>query len=730
MIQNDPPLRPAAQMQREDAVPDVDLGATLRALHGGLRRQWPVIAAAVVALSALTLAYLLVAQPKYTARAALIVDPRISNSVNGPEAPTLLLSDALVVDSELEVLSSREVTGRVAASLGLFEAEEEAAPPGPLGRALGALGGLRDRLAGGPEAPLLQGEDAEAGRREAIRRKMMEGFDITRAGGTYAIQIAYTDADPLFATRAVNALIEEYFTVSSDASLSDTRRISAWLDQRVAVLAAEVQAADRAVADYRRENVLFAMRDDLLPSEAELSAANDRLIGLRSRLIDLQAAEDRIAAILTSDSVAPLLDGTLGGEVASPALREMQTRFSRLIGDESELVDRWGADSDIVARNRQDQEQLRRLMLEEARQIAERIRSQRDAVGSQIAATGQQIEILRERASLDAQKSIRLRELEREAQAKRRQYESMLGQMVLATQNETFQRAPARIIARAVPPDEKSWPKGKRLLVLAVFGGLVLGGGIGFLREVGDNRLRRIGDLRDGLGLRYLGVLSPVPLRARDGRRAVGRPQSASLRGLAAELRQRRPEQGGQVAGLVSAGRDEGAPVVAGWLAAELAADLAGEGRVALLDLDGAGDLAPLLPGDVAVQQLTSVEDPRAIAARLAALAGEGRPVAVLYQRGAGPELLLRRRMPALAALIAEMRGRFDQVIVLLPPLQEAARTELAAELVDCAILVVRWGRSDLPELSQALSDAGALRPKLLGGLFATEGMRGFRRHN
>ncbi|RJL04106.1 GumC family protein [Paracoccus siganidrum] len=721
MIQNDPPLRHPARMQRDDAVPDVDLGATLRALRGGLRRQWPVIAAMVLLLSALTMAHLLVAQPKYTARAALIVDPRISNSVNGPEAPTLLLSDALVVDSELEVLSSREVTGRVAASLGLFEAAEEAAPPGPLGRVLTALGELRDRLAGGPEAPLLQGEDAEAGRREAIRRKMMEGFDITRAGGTYAIQIAYTDADPLFATRAVNALIEEYFTVSSDASLSDTRRISAWLDQRVAVLGGEVEAADRAVADYRRENDLFAMRDDLLPSEAELSAANDRLIGLRSRLIDLQTAEDRIAAILTSDSVAPLLDGTLGGEVASPALREMQTRFSRLIGDEGELVGRWGADSDIVARNRQDQAQLHRLMLEEARQIAERIRSQRDAVGSQIAATGQQIEILRERASLDAQKSIRLRELEREAQAKRRQYESMLGQMVLATQNETFQRAPARIIARAVPPDEKSWPKGKRLLALAVFGGLVLGAGIGFLREVTDNRLRRIGELRDGLGLRYLGVLSPVsPRRVRPA-------QSASLRGLAAELRQRRPEQGGLVCGLASAFRGEGAPVVAGWLAAELA----GDGRVALLDLDGAGDLAPLLPGNVAVQQLTSVEDPQAIATRLAALAEEGRPVAVLlHQRGAGPELLVRRRLQALVALIAEMRGRFDQVIVLLPPLDEAARTELAAELVDCAILVVRWGRSDLPELSQALTDAAALRPKLLGGLFATDGMRGFRRYN
>ena len=39
-------------------------------------------------------------------------------------------------------------------------------------------------------------------------------------------------------------------------------------------------AADRAVAEYRRENDLFMMRGSVLPSEAELSSATDRLIGL------------------------------------------------------------------------------------------------------------------------------------------------------------------------------------------------------------------------------------------------------------------------------------------------------------------------------------------------------------------------------------------------------------------------------------------------------------------
>ncbi len=60
-----------------------------------------MIAAITLVLTALALVYAYFATPTYTARAEMVIDPRISNSPSGPQAPTLLLSDALVVDSEL-----------------------------------------------------------------------------------------------------------------------------------------------------------------------------------------------------------------------------------------------------------------------------------------------------------------------------------------------------------------------------------------------------------------------------------------------------------------------------------------------------------------------------------------------------------------------------------------------------------------------------------------------------
>ena len=412
-----------------EAIPEVDLASTIRAARAGLARRWRVIAAITLVLTALALVYAYFATPTYTARAEMVIDPRISNSPSGPEAPTLLLSDALVVDSELKVLSSREVTMRSAQDMGLFEpGAQEPETPGPLSAVVGML---RSLLTADRETPVLDAADAEASRREIIRRKMMEDFDISRDGGTYVISIAYTSPDPVFAMNSVNTLIDAYFDVSSDAALSDTRRIASWLDQSVAKLADEVQAADRAVAEYRRENDLFMMRGSVLPSEAELSSATDRLIVLRSQLIEIENRQDKIEGIVSSGSAGALMDGTLGGDVASPALRDFQTRYAVLTSEQLDLVRRWGESSDLVARNRQDQQQLRDLILDEARQIADRMDTQIAAVRREISATEAQVEELRLGASADAEKSIRLRELERDAEAKRSQSASMLQQMIL-----------------------------------------------------------------------------------------------------------------------------------------------------------------------------------------------------------------------------------------------------------------------------------------------------------
>ena len=731
MIQNDRQWRRLPESQRENAVPEVDLAATLRALAAGLRRQWRLIAAVTLAMALVALFYVLTATPQYTARAAIVVDPRISNSLTGPEAPTLLLSDALVVDSEIKVLGSRDVTARVAQSLGLYDrpADESAGP----GLARRVLTGLKGLLGQGADAPAIADGAAQASRHEAIRREMMEGFDISRDGGTYVIDIAYTSDDLMFATDAVNTLIQQYFQAASDASLSDTRRIHSWLDQRVQVLAQEVKTADAAVADYREQNDLFPMAGGVLPSQAELSNANDLLIRLRQELIEAQTRQDKIKGIIASDSVGALLDGTLGGDVASPALRDFQTRYAGLVSEEHDLATRWGAGSDMVARNRTDQARLREVMMQEANQIVGRLSTQQETIRRQIAATESQIEELRTLANGDAQKSIQLNELEREADAKRGLYQSMLAELITSAQRETFQRSPARVIAQAVPPDEASSPKATRTLILAIFGGLLLGSALAFLREVMDDRLLRVADLRDGLGLRYMGLLPGIrsSYAVRPGTVLTPAKSDAVrrvLRGLTAELQQRRPDHAALITGIASCRRGEGRAQTAGWLAAEMAAH---DARVALISI--APEHARLFsgqPGHHLLPALNQLADPGQAALRIAALAQPGRPAVVSMAEGVAADLLVPAQYQMLAAVLAGLRDKVDHVILILPALSDASETEIAAGLVDGAILALRWGQERAPDLAETLGGSRVLRPLLLGGVFTAATARSFSRYN
>jgi polysaccharide biosynthesis transport protein len=80
---------------------------------------------------------------------------------------------------------------------------------------------------------------------------------------------------------------------------------------------------------------------------------------------------------------------------------------------------------------------------------------------------------------------VRLRELEREAQASRAVFEQFLLRFKETSEQQSLQRADVRIISPAAPPARPSHPKTALILIVAVIGGLVAGVGLAaFLEEM------------------------------------------------------------------------------------------------------------------------------------------------------------------------------------------------------------------------------------------------------
>lgn len=736
----------------------VDISSTVRAVVAGLLRQRFVIAAITAAFVALGLAYAMTATPTFTSTASVLVDPRIPSSptTGATAAPILLLSDQLVVDSEVKVLQSRELSARL-----LDRIKEIGRQPPPEGsifdvvsEAVDAARNAVEGLTGGTRDVVVDSETALLRAREAERLALVRNLAIERSGETYVIDVAYSSTSPAFAATVVNTLVDEYFLLQAQAALENTRRLNDWLSARVANLAEEVAAADAAVDSYRLANNLFGVDDESVNSSVrnELAEANAQLITTRSELIDIDAQIDQLNNAIATDVVSVSVDPE-----TSTTIGELRRSYFEKVDRARELAQQLGPDHALVLTARANTERARDLIVEELGNAAEALRVRRATFAAQAQTTQLRIDDLQRAIGEEDQKSIRLRQLQNGADAKRTLYQSLLQQLNDTAQKESFAPTPARIIARAVPADQKSAPNAKLVVVLAMFGGLVFGSAIAFLREELNDSLVRVDDVEHGLDLPLIGL---APLIGDDMRRLrrwgvkvpqgqhkalrFGRRPNQNLRFAADFPRSMRAETlrnldariAGDpnaprrcvVVGLTSAKKGEGKST----LCANFAVMKADRGhRVAVLDLDvralGFTGLARSVSKQNMLDGLLAGTSKLGDVVPSAHLSGvhvisPGRRDAVILSE---PDTLR-----ALARLIADMRTSFDYVIVDLPPLTGLVDAELAAQLTDQMVLVVEWGRTRLGQLKHLLSVNGRVRQSLVGAIYSKVRLKSYVDYN
>ena len=109
-----------------------------------------------------------------------------------------------------------------------------------------------------------------------------------------------------------------------------------------------------------------------------------------------------------------------------------------------------------------------------------------------------------------AHSGLRLVQLQREADANRSIYETFLSRYKQAMEQESLAMPDARLISRAVPPEDPIYPNKLRFLLIGIVGGLAVGGGLAFLREGFDRRIRQTSEIETVTGIPVFGFLPKV----------------------------------------------------------------------------------------------------------------------------------------------------------------------------------------------------------------------------
>ncbi|CAK7260028.1 MULTISPECIES: GumC family protein [unclassified Shinella] len=429
-----------ASIENRDGDGMIDPWAIARKLY----QRLPVIALVAILAVGLTAAYVFTVPPIYTAWTRIVVDPSSRKPFEDANAPSLVGSEALGLDTQLLIVSSAAVLEPVVTEYKLVEDPEFA----------------KEAAADTPERRV--GKVTEA---------LAKAMTVSREGATYIISIGVKSQSAQKSADLSQAVAKSYLREQQQFQLNSSRQLAEQIDSRLIGLRERVREAEEKVQQFRAEKRLQSAVDGTLLVGQELGGLNTQLVEARSALASATAANEEIQRYFKRE-VAPT---ALGEVVNSPRVTQLLEEYSRAVRSEASLAAALLPQHPSLLRAKAEVARISSLVRSEIQAIGEGKKVELDVARQRVANLERQMETLRTSSNVSDQDLIVLRELETEAKSTRAVYENVLGRAKEVANLEQITMPVARIISQAQPPEYPSWPRKKILLALAGFVGCALG---------------------------------------------------------------------------------------------------------------------------------------------------------------------------------------------------------------------------------------------------------------
>jgi len=679
-----------------------------------LRRQWPLIAGAAGLSLMLVFIYLAMAKPMYTANARILMDTRQTQVLDKDSGSNSALIDTGYVDSQVEVINSDDLILSVVRRLRLTEDPEfNGSKQGLLGSMIGKIMSLFD--------------SGEPPSRERIEHNVVElvqkNLRVERVLTTYVLSLSYRAENPELSMKVANAIADTYIVGALEAKYQSTKRATEWLQQRSTELSQQASASDRAVQSFKAEHNIVGTSRGLM-SEQQLSDLNTQLVQARAATGEAKARLDRIDTISSDQDLA---QSTVTDALNNTVITRLRAQYLDLQSQYADWSRKYGKTHQATVNLSNKMDELRKAIADEVRRISDAYRSDYEIAKSREASLERNVKDLVAQAGHTGQAEVQLRDLESAADTYRNLYNNFLEKLQSATQNQSFPISEARLISTATKPTKKSSPKTVLALAGGLVGGLCLGFGAAFARELLNDVLRTPGEVEEELGVKCLGVLPEIrPSRtAQTSPGAMGPPVSRyvldhpfsrfaeTLRNIKVSVDVARLTREVKVIGIVSSLPKEGKTTVAANFAH-------------LIALTGHRTL--LIDGDLHTRSLTRELAPNAKTGLVEALS-DPRSFEYQVQRSKEtgldflPSIFASRMVnsadivasKAMADLLAMMREHYEYIIIDLAPVMPVADSKAVSFLIDAMVYVIEWGKTTRSALQESLSGSEVLQKKLLG---------------
>jgi len=349
--------------------------------------------------------------------------------------------------------------------------------------------------------------------------KLDSSLYVSKIEETQAIQIRFTHTDPVVAAKIANGVAQVFVDESFANKTTQSSNSATWLDRTTRQLKAQMEEAERNLADYSRNNDIFFSTDE-----------KQNLVV--SKLVDLY--DKALKAEVNANSKSSLYDEVKEGRVtrlpeafSDPGITQNQTKLGGLQIEVAQLTATFGPENPKVVAVRNQMRELERLVADSTKNLGDRLQAEAERAGREEKLLKGSFESAKTEAIQQNQAAIKFNILKQNVETTKALYNDFLQKTNQAQIEQRQEANDMRIIdlARAIPVG----PRRGRAIFIGLVLSLAAGVGLALLLEYLDNTVKGVEDVSR---VAQLPTLALIPSMDADAKRLVGGKKKGRQRGI------------------------------------------------------------------------------------------------------------------------------------------------------------------------------------------------------
>jgi capsular exopolysaccharide synthesis family protein len=514
------------------------------------------------------------------------------------------------------------------------------------------------------------------------------------------VRVNVTHTDPKEAALWANTVADVYIEQSLAARVDTAKRAYDWLQEQLAKTQQNMREAQSRLLETYQSQDLFVPDGTTSPFLTTINKLTEDYDLARSHRIEIEAALKQVEETRKAKRSLE----TIPQVAADAMIISLNTQLAGLNVSISQLKEQFREAHPRVQEVQVQIDQIKQSKEARARQILDAMAADLSQTQKKELELRQAIDEQKAQAALQSRKASEIDARKKEADSAKNLYDILLQKMSETEIAASIKSTTASVVERAAPPSSPVRPQKRKIAMMALVLGLMLGAGLVVGRDLMGNTIKDPDEIERYL---HLDLIASVPRYDEANVHLV----TEAYQNLRTALLFARKEEGGQVVLVTGTAPQEGKTTTLLNIGKLLASS--GE-KTITLDFDlrraqlhtrlGLTREPGLTNFFVNHEDLDMLIRPTRVANLFALTAGPLPPNP--------PAILTRRNLPD---FLDHLRRHFDWVLMDSPPLASVTDALLLARHADIVVAVVQHDKIDKRVIKRHVGALRRVTPNLLG---------------